>query len=652
MSSIHGQRRWLWRGAAAASAVAVVATVGLASLASASKATPRVKPHAISGGTVKWGEFPSAPPTYIFPFDPPADFNTSNISQFQYLMYRPLYWAGSNGVPIIDTGLSVANLPTYSNGNKTLTFTMKGYKWSNGESVDAKDVVFWMNIFKVEPTQFGGWFPGGIPGDVKSITTPNANTVVMNLTGAVNPHWYTYNNLPDITPLPMAWDITAKGQKPGAQACANTSYSAIAIKTVSGNVEPANAAAKNCANVFTFLSEQSGYDPLNPKKTLNSLTTYATNPIWQVVDGPFHLTSFTTSGFVAMKPNAKYSGTPKARIAEFEELPFTSDTAQFNALVGGKLTIGALPAQDVTSTAKSATKPGANNPRVSSKFYLSPWNIFGFNYFPLNMNSVGDGGEAGTIFKQLYFRQVMQYLMDQPLYLKKLYHGYGVPTYGPVPLLPTNPYSSPLEKTNPYPYNPSKALALLEANGWKVNPGGTSTCIDAAKCGVPVGTPLDFSLVYATGATAFENYVAAYVSSLSTVGIHVTASGETFAAVLGTAFPPCSGSACTWEMANWGGGWVYSPDFEPTGEELFLPTAGSNAGSFNNTFLNQLMHGTDFGNTSIFKYENYAAKILPVVYQPNATYELTEIQKNLQGVNPQNPYASLNPEDYYFTSTK
>ena len=73
----------------------------------------------------------------------------------------------------------------------------------------------------------------------------------------------------------------------------------------------------------------------------------------------------------------------------------------------------------------------------------------------------------------------MQYLVDQPLYIKKIFKGYAVPTYGPVPVLPPNPYASTLEKSNPYPYNPAKAKALLADNGWKVVPNGTDTCIKA-----------------------------------------------------------------------------------------------------------------------------------------------------------------------------
>jgi peptide/nickel transport system substrate-binding protein len=95
---------------------------------------------------------------------------------------------------------------------------------------------------------------------------------------------------------------------------------------------------------------------------------------------------------------------------------------------------------------------------------------------------------------------------------------------------------------------------------------------------------------------------------------------------------------------------VYYPDYEPTGEEIFLPTAPSNAGSFNDAKLNTLMHGTDFGNTSIFKYEDYAAKLVPVVYQPNIDYALTEARDNLKGVSAfQNAFGLYLPEELYFS---
>jgi peptide/nickel transport system substrate-binding protein len=76
--------------------------------------------------------------------------------------------------------------------------------------------------------------------------------------------------------------------------------------------------------------------------------TWATSPLWAVVDGPFKLQSFTSTGQVTLVPNPDYSGSPKATIAKLVELPFTSDTAVFNEIRAAgpsSLTIANLPSQ-------------------------------------------------------------------------------------------------------------------------------------------------------------------------------------------------------------------------------------------------------------------------------------------------------------------
>ncbi len=66
----------------------------------------------------------------------------------------------------------------------------------------------------------------------------------------------------------------------------------------------------------------------------------------------------------------------------------------------------------------------------------------------------------------------MQLLVDQPLYNQKIYKGYSVGTYGPVPSQPANSFVSPLVKSNPYPYNPSKAISLLKTTAGRWSPTG------------------------------------------------------------------------------------------------------------------------------------------------------------------------------------
>lgn len=590
-----------------------------------------------SGGTAYFAEGSQATPNFIFPMMGFSYFSVTNINQFQQLMYRPLYWFGQGSTPNLNLSLSLAQNPQYSNGNKTVTMTLKPYKWSNGEKVTPQDVVFWINMLKVEKLTWAGYVPGTFPDDIKSIST-GSNTVTLQLTKPSNPYWYTYNELSQITPMPMAWDISAKGQKAGSQPCATAAFTAVTTSGGKSNT-PVSAAAKSCSAVYTYLTNES-------KKG----SSYATNPLWQVVDGPWKLSRYDTSGNVTMVPNSNYSGPNKPKLAKFVELPFTSDTAEFNALAAGKVDVGFLPPSDITANATTSgtcgTKPGANNPRLSNyNIVTAPaWQI---NYFPMNFNSTGNGGQAGKIFQQLYFRQAFQMLVNQPLYIKQIYKGYGVPTYGPVPVCPPNKFTTSVETNNPYPYNVSKAKQLLTSHGWSVKPNGVTTCTNASKCGVPAGTALNFSLQYVSGSTFEDQLMQAEKSSWAQAGIKVNMSTGTFNTVLGTAVP-CSGSSCTWEYANWGGGWIFAPDFYPSGEVLFQTGASSNAGSYSDKTADNLIKATTQGNATLANYENYVAKQLPVVWQP-AAVTANEINKKLQGVTPLNPLLSITPEDWYFT---
>ena len=69
-----------------------------------------------AGGTAYWAEAPQATPNYIFPFAQFAYFSVANLTQFQNLMYRPLYWFGKGAAPVLDPARSLASNPVYSNG--------------------------------------------------------------------------------------------------------------------------------------------------------------------------------------------------------------------------------------------------------------------------------------------------------------------------------------------------------------------------------------------------------------------------------------------------------------------------------------------------------------------------------------------------------
>jgi peptide/nickel transport system substrate-binding protein len=623
-----------------AAGVLALAACGGSSGSSGGNSTP--SGNAQTGGTAYLAEGTQAAPNYIFPFTSLQFFSTTNFQGFMNLMYRPLYWFGKGATPDINYSLSLANPPQYSNGGRTITVTMKPYNWSNGEKVTAQDVIFWMNMLKVEKLNWAGYAAGTIPDDLASVTA-SGNTITFKLNTSANSNWYTYNELSQITPMPMAWDVTKAGEKP--QLCGTASYQSVTVttKTTSkgATVTPVSASAKSCAAVYSYLTGQAG-----------KLSTYATNPLWQVVDGPFHLTGFTTDGKVTMVPNKKYSGPVKPKLAKFVELPFTADSAEFNALAAGKVDVGFLPASDITSNATTSgtcnIKPGANNPRLAANYNIYTGGAWQINYFPMNFNSTGANGQAGKIFSQLYFRQAFQMLVDQPALIQHVDKGYGLPTYGPVPICPTNSFASAEQSLgNPYPYNVAKAKQLLTSHGWTVKPGGASVCTNATKCGVPAGTKLSVGLQYVGGSPAEDQLMQAEKSSWAQAGINVNMTTGTFDTVLGNAVP-CHGSSCTWQMANWGGGWIFAPDYYPTGEDLFQTGASSNSGSYSDPKMDSLIKGTTVGNANLSQYEVYGAKQLPVVWQPAAT-GATEINKKLQGVLPLNALTNINPENWYFT---
>ena len=94
----------------------------------------------------------------------------------------------------------------------------------------------------------------------------------------------------------------------------------------------------------------------------------------------------------------------------------------------------------------------------------------------INFNSPN----AGYLFRQLYIRQALQDLVDQPQDVKFAYHGNATASYGPVPLAPSSPFTTSYERSNPYPFSVADAGSLLRSHGWAVHSGGTDTCAKSA----------------------------------------------------------------------------------------------------------------------------------------------------------------------------
>ncbi len=565
------------------------------------------------GGTATYALPPSSTPNYIFPYTSSADFSVVNASYLQDLLYRPLYWFGVGETPNYNQSLSVANAPQFS-GNK-VTITLKHYMWSDGQPVTASNVMFWINMETAEPANYGGYtgFPASIVKDVK-VVSPTELTMTMDKSYSHN--WFLYNELAQIYPMPQAWDRTASGPSH----CTTT--------------------VSDCKAVYTYLDSQS--------KTLNS---YASSPLWSVVDGPWKLSSFNADGHITFVPNKSYSGPVKPTLSQFKEVPFTTDSAEYSVLQApnSSIDVGYLPEQD--APAKPVSSNVGRNPL--NGYTLDPLYSWGINYYVTNYQSTTGNG---PIIKQLYFRQALAYLMNQKSVIEGPLRGYGQFTIGPVPAAPKTNFLSPTApKGDPFPFSESKAKTLLTDHGWKVVPNGTTTCTDPSKCGpgIKQGQAMNFQLPFSNGTAWITSEMTQLQSNAGAVGIKLNLKPEPFNQVIALAGGNCvvTKSSCNWDFANWGGGWDYFPDFYPTGEELFMCGVPANSGGYCNKQNDSLINATltNSSMTPMYTWQNFISPQLPMEWQPNGAYELTEIKDNLHGVTPQPVTLSINPENWYFT---
>jgi peptide/nickel transport system substrate-binding protein len=566
----------------------------------------------VSGGTATFAEQPGATPNYIFPMLTAAYYSIANIEEFERLSFRSLYWIGnSQGQPVVDPALSLAAAPTYSDNDSVVTIHLGNYTWSDGKPVTARDVAFWINLLKANKTSFAAYIPGEFPDNLKSYAITGTKTIVLTLNGSYNPTWFTEDQLSQITPLPtQAWDKTSAS---GAI----------------GNDDQTTSGAKA---VFAFLTAQA-----------KNIATYGTNPLWQTVDGPWKLVSYQSDGYAKFAANKAYAGPGKPRLAYFVEEPFTSDSAELNVLrSGNSINYGYVPEQEASQTAV-----------LNSQGYTSSvWNAWGTAYFVMNFNNPA----TGPMIRQAYVRQAMQSLIDEPAYIQGPWKGYAHTNYGPVPPKPSNPYVDSYEAQGPWPYSPATAVKLLSSHGWTVKPNGLTTCTSpgsgAGHCGsgIASGAGLSFSVQYASGNVEVSQEMQALKSSFSQAGIQVALSTAPFDTVISRAVPCTpSQSSCSWQMANWGGGWTYGVDPYPTGDQLFGTGSGSNFGNYSDPQADKLISATIHGPGTLTAYEDYLASQLPVLWMPQPAYQISEISSNLHGTQPQSPIEGLTPENWYLT---
>jgi len=573
-----------------------------------------VKGKMTKGGTVTIAEV-GASPNFIFPLPPSTNEDGYNVNLTMGL-WPSLVYVGDGGKSAVNPQESLYSSLTYSDNDTVVTIVLKPWKWSDGAPITSRDFTFTYNLLKANYANWIDYTQGLFPVDVKKVTTPNAHTIVLDLNRSYNPSFYTDDVLAEVPLMPQhAWDKTSATGKVG-------------------NYDETTAGAKA---VYAFLQKQ-GAD----------MSTFDTNPLWQVVDGPWKLGTFDSDGYYSWVPNKNYSGPDKPILNKVVWTPFTTDTAEMTTLrAGTSLDLAGLPSNDVRQIGaleaegySVAVEPIPGVAEIIPNLYNSA---------------------VGPLLQQLYVRQALEYLINRKQIVSKVYAGYADPGNGPVPVLASGSYVSPLEKAGgPYPYSPSKAISVLKAHGWKVVPNGVSTCQQAGTgpsdcgAGIKAGEALQFNLEFTSGITSFDQQEAAIQSSEAAAGIKIVLKSEPFNTLIATT-GDCDAqshpaSTCSWQLADFG----YDPySLDPTGGSFFNTGGVNNQGGYSSTEENNLINETEYGSSSsaFYAYEDYTAEQLPWLWLPQSS-NLFVYKKNLAGVTPLNPFSgTLNPEVWYYTKS-
>jgi peptide/nickel transport system substrate-binding protein len=565
------------------------------------------------GGTATMA-WVGASPNFIFPLAPATNTNGYNQNLTEPL-WPPLVYAGDGGQTAVNPQESLFSSITFSNGDKKVTIDLKHWNWSDGKPVTSRDFTFVYNLLKATVPNWWLYVPGLFPDGVASVATPDTHTVVLNLTHSYNPAFYTDDVLDNVQILPQhAWDKTS-------------------MSGPVGNTDETTAGAKA---VWAFLQKEGG-----------QMSTFTTNPLWKVVDGPWKLASFASNGAWDYVPNPEYSGPDKPILARINNVPYTTDDAELNALrSGSSLDVGTLPLNDISQQAVLKSE--------------------GYTVVSVPLPAVAEiipnlyNASTGPLLHQLYIRQALEELINRPQLVSKVYGGYADPGNGPVSVKAFPSWVSPLEKSGgPYPYSPSAATALLKAHGWKVTPNGTTTCqhpgAAASDCGtgITAGQPLSFQLLYSSGAASTAEQEAAIQSSEAQAGVTISLKPEPFNTLASTV-GICTASShpassCGWQLVAFG----YQPNsLYPNGTGFFNTGGYNNLGGYSSPEMDNLINATEYGSSTsaFFAYEDYAARQLPWLWLPLRA-SLFVYKSNLQGFAPLNPLSGgNNPEVWYYSS--
>ncbi|MCF2707258.1 peptide ABC transporter substrate-binding protein [Arcanobacterium haemolyticum] len=583
--------------------LAVVAALGLSACGSGGSPSNSDSGKASGGDTSV--TMASRTPNWVFPVSAPG-YTQGENANLTLAMYTSLYGydLDSDAEYNIKPEKSLGETPTFSEDGLTVTIKLKdNAKWSDGVDITTRDIEFWWNLVTNNTDKWASYRKGSFPDNVTEFKIIDEHTFSLTTNEKLSPGWFVGNQLNKIVALPQhAWDRTS----------------------LDGEVGDFDRDPAGAVQVFDFLTEQS-----------KDLSTYATNELWQVVSGPWKMSSYVPDGQVELVPNENYWGENKAKISKVVLRPFTGDDAEFNVLRAGEIDYGYVPAANISQKSYLEEKG----------YTVDPWYGWSITYMPFNFANP----TSGPIFAQKYIRQAMQMLIDQETLSKAVWNDMASPTCGPVPMTTDDRGTM---NGCAYKFDPEGAKKLLEDHGWKVVPDGNTVCekpgTGEGQCGegIAEGAKLEFKLVSQSGFAATTKMMSEIKSQMAKVGIVINIQ-EVIDSV--SVSQKCEeGQDCNWDLSFFGsqGSWYY-PVYA-SGERLFATDAPVNLGLYSNPEADKLIEATQYSDDddALKAYNEYLAEDLPVLWMPNPVYQISAYKSNLKGVAPQDLMNGLYPEEW------
>ena len=352
-------------------------------------------------------------------------------------MYRPLYLFGNNtdNDVAINYPLSPANPPVYSNGGKTVTVTMKGWKWSNGEPVDANSVLFFLHMAMGNKANWYAYAPGLLPDNVTLRHGQREHA-------HAEPQQGLLVHLVHLQPAGRAQPDAA----------------------VLGRHQPRGQAGQRRLH-----HRQRGRQVGQVRGRLR-VPDRAGEDRHDVRDQPAVVGGRRAVEAVQLQHHRQRHDGAEHQVLRLPEAEAVGDQVRavhrrLGRVHGAEDRAGrrrhdprGRPAAETGERGVPATNP------LGSGYTLEPFYPFGITYAQPNFNNP----QVGFMVRQLYIRQALQEVFDQPGIIKAIWRGYALPGSGPAPNSPPgNQWIPPTQTQNsyqgPYPFNIAKAKSSLEA---------------------------------------------------------------------------------------------------------------------------------------------------------------------------------------------